>query len=168
MSTDPVNCVSGARPSDYEFGFRLLRASAFSLIEVLLATGLVTFSALVIFSLLPVGLASMQEANRQIIETEVFSTVGAELAATPFDKLTNYQATRFPVYFNNEGIEVGSVADAIFTVRCAAPVAEPGGELNRVSVSIGFRRDPAQTNGSGKISKRTFFLVNRMGQTGTN
>lgn len=166
MSTAPVHYVSGAGPTGVGFG--PLRASAFSLIEVVLAIGLVTFSALVIFSLLPVGLASLQEANRQIVETEVFSTVGAELASTPFDKLTNYQATRFPIYLNNEGIEVTNSADAIFTVRCAEPVAETGGELNRVAVSIGFRRDPAQTNGAGKITKRTFLFVNRTGQAGTN
>lgn len=133
----------------------------FSLVEVILAIGLTTFAALVVFSLLPVGLLSLQDTNRQIVETEVFNTVGAELASTPFDKLTNYQTTRFPVYFSNDGVEVATGAESSFTVRCSSPEIEPGGELNRVTVSIGYRRDPDQTNGSGRISKRAFLLVNR-------
>ncbi|MFZ4681140.1 MAG: hypothetical protein ACOYMS_01455 [Terrimicrobiaceae bacterium] len=133
----------------------------FSLVEVVLAIGLVMFAALVIFSLMPVGLFSLQEANRQIVETEIFNTVGAELVSTPFDRLTNYQTTRFPIYFNNEGIEVAADTNSPFIVRGSAPVAEPGGELNRVTISIGYRRDPAQTNANSKVSKRTFLLVNR-------
>lgn len=139
----------------------LLSRGGFSLVEVILAIGLTTFAALVVFSLLPVGLLSLQDTNRQIVETEVFNTIGAELASTPFEKLTNYQAARFPVYFSNDGVEVPSGTESTFTVRCSPPVAEPGGELNRVTISIGYQRDPDQTNGSGRISKRAFLLVNR-------
>lgn len=135
--------------------------SGFSLVEVILAIGLTTFAALVVFSLLPVGLLSLQDTNRQIVETEVFNTVGAELASTPFDKLTNYQTSRFPVYFSNDGVEVASGPESSFTVRCSSPQLEPGGELNRVTISIGYQRDPDQTDGSGRISKRAFLLVNR-------
>lgn len=137
--------------------------SGFSLIEVLLAIGLVTFSMLVIFSLMPAGLATLQEANRQIVETEIYNTLGAELASTPFDNLTNYQTTRFPAYFDNEGNETDASGDPVFTVRCDLADPELGdGELYRASVLIGYRRDPGQTNASGpKPSKRTFLLVNR-------
>ncbi|CAN5758044.1 hypothetical protein BH09VER1_BH09VER1_12860 [soil metagenome] len=133
----------------------------FSLVEVVLAIGLVTFAMLVIFSLLPVGLFSLQESNRQIVETEIFNTVGAELSSTPFDQLTNYQTTNFPMYFNNEGTKVSTTNDAIFYVRCSTPLVESNTELSRVSVSVGYRRDPAQTNTTARFSKRTFLLVNR-------
>lgn len=148
---------------------------AFSLIEVALAIGLVMFAALVIFSLLPVGLASLQSANRQIVETEVFNTIGAELASTPFmdkngnDTLAQYVQDRFPAYFDVEGIEIKKTAnndpaaDAIFTVRAGAPVTEAGGnELKRVTVSIGYNQDPADTGANASV--RTFLLVNRQGK----
>lgn len=137
------------------------RREGFSLVEVVLAIGLVTFAMLVIFSLLPVGLFSLQESNRQIVETEIFNTVGAELSSTPFDQLTNYQTTRFPIYFNNEGTEISTSNNAIFIVRCNAPVVESNTELNRVTVLVGYRRDPALTNTTAKASKRSFLLVNR-------
>src|SRR5690349_17934404 len=132
----------------------------FSLVEVLMATGLVTFALLVIFSLLPAGLATLQDANRQIVETEIYNTVGAELASTPFEKLTDYQDSRFPVYFDNEGLEVKNAADAVYYVRCTLAAAELGdGELRRATVSIGHRRDPSDP--AVKASRRTFLLVNR-------
>ena len=133
----------------------------FSLVEVTFGIGLIMFAALVIFSLLPVGLVYLQDSNRQIVETEIFNTVGAELASTPYEQLASYQSTRFPVYFNNEGIEVDADEDPIFTVRCNAPVAEAGGETSRMTVLIGFRRDPAGSDADGKVTKRTFLLVDR-------
>jgi uncharacterized protein (TIGR02598 family) len=123
-----------------------------------MATGLVTFALLVIFSLLPAGLTALQEANRQIVETEIYNTVGAELAATPFAMLDAYSASRFPLHFDNEGLEVKDEAGAIYFVRCTLAAGELG-ELRRATVSIGHRRDPAAPG--GKASKRTFLLVNR-------
>lgn len=135
----------------------------FSLIEVLLAIGLMTFVLLVIFSLLPAGMATLQEANRQIVETEIYNTLGAELASTAFNRLSNYQTSRFPAYFDNEGNEVARADASIFTVRCnLAPPELGNGELCRASLFIGYRCDPAETNSSSpKPSKRTFLLVDR-------
>jgi uncharacterized protein (TIGR02598 family) len=159
--TDPSHGQPASVALDNRGSSILGTLKGFSLVEVVLSIGLVMFAALVIFSLMPVGLFSLQEANRQIVETEIFNTVGAELISTPFDRLTNYQATRFPIYFNNEGIEVSADSNSPFIVRGDPPVAEPGGELNRVTISIGYRRDPAQTNANSKVSTRTFLLVNR-------
>lgn len=131
----------------------------FSLVEVLMAIGLVTFALLVIFSLMPAGLVALQDANRQIVETEIYNTVGAELASTPFDKLEDF-ATRFPLYFDNEGIQVDAAGEASFTVRCVLAAPELGaGELRRATVAIGYRRDPNPPD--AKSSVRTFLLVNR-------
>lgn len=124
-----------------------------------MAIGLVTFALLVIFSLMPAGLAALQDANRQIVETEIYNTVGAELASTPFDKLDDF-AAQFPIYFDNEGIKVGTAGDSSFTVRCVLAAPELGsGELRRATVAIGYRRDPNPPD--AKSSVRTFLLVNR-------
>ena len=132
--------------------------AGFSLVEVVLAIGLVMFAALVIFSLMPVGMASLQESNRQIIETEIYNTVGAELASTPFNRLTNYQTDRFPIYFDIEGIEVNSPTDAAFTVRASMTNAELGaGELQRIRIKVGFRQDPDVPG--NRSTSRTFLPV---------
>lgn len=125
-----------------------------------MAIGLVTFALLVIFSLMPAGLAALQGANRQIVETEIFNTVGAELSSTAFTNLTDYVSganKRFPMYFDNEGIEVASGEPWIFVVNCTLANPELGaGELRRATVSIGYKREA-----DPKPSKRTFLLVNR-------
>jgi uncharacterized protein (TIGR02598 family) len=128
---------------------------------VVLAIGLVMFSAVVILSLLPIGLNSLQDSSRQIVETQIFKAIEAEMSATSYDKLEDYQASRFPMYFSPEGVEMSGGEDAPFTVRCGSPVVETGGEAKRVTVSIGYHQDPIQTNARGKISKRTFLLVDR-------
>lgn len=137
------------------------RQRGFSLVEVILAIGLITFAMLVIFSVLPVGYASLQDSSRQIVETEIFNMVGAELDSTARSQLTNYQGTRFPIYLDSEGEEQSAASNAVFIVRCGSPVADANPELSRVTVAIGFHQDPGATNSSAKSSKRTFLLVNR-------
>ena len=132
---------------------------AFSLVEVVLAIGLATFALLVIFSLMPAGLRSLQEANRQIVETEIFNTLGAELTSTKFDDVEAHVTSRFPLYFDNEGLEIPSANGATFIVRCQALPVEGAGELRRTTVSIGFQQDP-QTTGSNP-ARRTFLLADR-------
>lgn len=141
------------------------KGRAFSLIEVILAIGVVTFSLLVIVSLLPTGLSVLQDANRQIVEAEIYYTVGAELGATQFDKVGDYVASRFPLYFDNEGIEMAAGGEPVFTVQCSLAAPELGtGELRRATVAIGYHRDP-NSSGAGKVGRRTFLLVNRGGGT---
>ncbi|MDX2081882.1 MAG: Verru_Chthon cassette protein B [Terrimicrobiaceae bacterium] len=137
-------------------------SGAFSLVEVILAIGLVTFALLVIFSLMPAGLASLQESSRRIVETEIFQTVGAELESTPFGSLTNYVTTRFPMYFDNEGLET-TASNAIFFVRCRLADHVPATtELQRATVTIGYQRDPDDSGASvSRVNRRTFLVVNR-------
>lgn len=133
-------------------------ALGFSLVEVVMATGIATFALLVIFSLMPAGLGTLQESGRQLVSTEIFNTVGAELAATPFDKLEDEVGARFPAYFDEEGMEVAA-GDAVFTVRCDLHAPELDGTLRRATVSVGYRKDPV--NGGNNISKRSFLLADR-------
>ncbi|MFV0338477.1 MAG: Verru_Chthon cassette protein B [Chthoniobacterales bacterium] len=142
---------------------RGFRQAAFSLVEVTIATGLVTFAMLVIFSLLPVGLNSLQASSRQIAEAEIFNLVEAEVNSTPFDKLEDYQTGQFPLYFDYEGLQLAPAKkdDASYIARCATPVAETGGEVKRVTISVGYRVDPNDSGTASQITKRTFLVANR-------
>jgi uncharacterized protein (TIGR02598 family) len=122
---------------------RCSSSTGFSLIEVVMAIGLAMFSLLVIFSLIPTGLNSLQETNRQFVETEILNTVSAELGSTSYKELDDFVNQRFPMYFDNEGAETENATEAIFTVRCRLEAPElGGGELRRARVFIGFRREP--------------------------
>ena len=142
----------------------------FSLVEVVLAIGLTTFALLVMFSLLPVGLNTMQDANRQIVESEIFNTLGSEISSTKFGEppphtndLDAYvTSTRFPMYFDNEGLPVTDPAKAVFTVRCAlAPAAasDLSGQIKRVIVSIGYHKDPDKLSDADAFKRQRTFVV---------
>ena len=135
--------------------------NAFSLVEVILAIGITMFAGLVIFSLLPAGLSSLQDTGMQIVKTEIFRTIEAELSSTPYGELENHQKARFPIYFDNEGLEVSNASNAIFTVRCEIPTLESEGDLSRMVVKIGHLQDPEQAGSSKKISKRGFLIANK-------
>lgn len=125
-----------------------------------MAIGLAMFALLVIFSLIPTGLNSLQETNRQFVETEILNTVSAELESTSFKQLDTFVPQRFPMYFDNEGAELDTATDAVFIVRCQLEAPELGaGELRRARVSIGFRRDPVLTDPS--IRQRAFWFADR-------
>ena len=116
----------------------------FSLVEVTLAMGIASFALLVIFSMMPTGLSTMQEAGRQIAETEIFNRLGAELSSTPLydapvpssDVLSSYVSgnvatgwtARFPAYFDIEGNEVkqSGASNIVFTVQCKVTTPDPG------------------------------------------
>ena len=120
--------------------FRLHRQKAFSLVEIALAVGIAGSALLVIFSLIPIGLSTLQDTGRQIVETEIYNKIGSELATTAAygtppptstqpkapNMLQQYCADtkRFPAYFDAEGNELaktgaGMPAFAVFQVRCA-------------------------------------------------
>lgn len=154
---------------------------AFSLVEVVLAVGIASTALLVVFSLTPLGLSSLQEAQRQLVETEIYNKIGAELRATTLyqdpSKAVNLLGTycdssRFPAYFDVEGNELSPAqatpSRAVFTVRCArgAPTADSwspagGGELLYGTVRIGFHQDPRLADtATVKARQRTFLLSN--------
>ncbi|MBE7157941.1 MAG: Verru_Chthon cassette protein B [Rhodospirillales bacterium] len=163
---------------------------AFTLVEVTLAFGIAATALLVVFSLIPLGLSSLQDSGRQIVETEIYNKIGSELAAASlYDDSSStsrvnvlsqqYCLTRFPAYFDAEGNELKKTdggtppTQTVFTVRCVCggqgspdPIANVWGkagtgELVAATVNIGFHQDPGQTPvASTNIHARTFLLSN--------
>jgi len=123
----------------------------FSLVEVVLAIGLTTFALLVMFSLMPVGLNTLQDANRQIVEAEVFNILGSELTTTKFTELDAYaaSATSFPRYFDNEGLLLTTPADIaakkVFTAQCRI-LDKDTDQIRRAIICVGYRITDAKLN----------------------
>ncbi len=61
---------------------------AFSLVEVVLALGVVGFSVVAIFSLFPVGLKSALESRRETRAAYLAEQIISDLRSTPFDAAT--------------------------------------------------------------------------------
>ena len=86
-------------------------AKGFSLVEVVLAIGVVAFAFLAIFSLLPVGLGVFREAMDTSVSAQIVQRVVGDATETEFEQLIanptsgNYYA--LPVrYFDAQGTEV--------------------------------------------------------------
>ena len=122
--------------------------SGFSLIEVVVATGLCTYALVIIACLLPMGLGTVQIANSQIVQSEIFNKIWLEVNTTPFYDLPTYfrvQNGTFPdasvnvkglTYFDKDGQELSPTtysattpANTVYIVFCAviyANEATPG------------------------------------------
>ena len=68
---------------------RAYRHSGFSLDEVVIAIGLCTYVLLVVATVFPVGIVTIQDASKQIVETEIFNRLWLQFNTTPFYSLQN-------------------------------------------------------------------------------
>lgn len=88
-------------------------ASAFTLVETMIATGLITFSVVSVLGVLPIGLTSLRNSMDQTIEGQIIRSVGAQTVASSFDSLaspTNY-------YFDEEGQTLPDATGAYFLAK---------------------------------------------------
>src|SRR5436190_6127195 len=63
----------------------LLRARAFSLVEVTLALGIAAFCLIAVFGLMPIGVQTNRNATSQTRATNIMAAVVADMRATPKD-----------------------------------------------------------------------------------
>lgn len=81
----------------------------FSLVEVTLAIGILSFSILTVLGLMPTGLTTMRKAMNSTIETQIVRQVGGELLLIPHSQLPKV-VTDPPRYFDDEGQEQSALA----------------------------------------------------------
>ncbi len=109
---------------------RISAASAFSLVEVCLAIGVVSFSLLAVLGLLPIGLTTMRGAMDSTIERNIVQQLTAEALQTPYARLTNvFQADR-ERYFDNQGLVLSGPANARYTAVISPGQTEFPGSAN--------------------------------------
>jgi hypothetical protein len=73
------------------------RSAAFSLVEVVLAVGVISFAFVAILGLLPAGLTQFRQAMDNSVGAQIAQRVILECQQTDFDTLTNTTATTTPV-----------------------------------------------------------------------
>ena len=117
------------------------RLRAFSLVEVCLALGIVSFAFLSIMGLTFIGFSGFQKAIGTTMETQIAQRLATQLRQTDFSELmAGGASTR---HFDIEGLPV-SAGEAVFTVTIDAPkhVALPqGGDMDESPnlVLVSFR-----------------------------
>gem|GEM_PF-2376117 len=82
---------------------RFRKTHAFSLIEVTLALGIVSFGLLVAVGMVPVGLKSLRESMDDSVKTQIIQEITGKLLIIPYGKIDDYISSG-PYYFTEEGI----------------------------------------------------------------
>lgn len=75
----------------------------FSLVEVVLALGIVAVSVVAVLGLMPIGMGAFQEANRSNIEAEIVAQLAREIESASFAQLQADFATPQTYYYDFEG-----------------------------------------------------------------
>lgn len=131
-------------------------ARAFSLIEVVLALGIVSFAMMAVVGTLPVGLRSSQQSRSQIAAANIARQIQGDLQQISFrssvaDKLTIENLPSNPFYFSQDGTR-SEQRDAYYVANFTLnDVTAPGLSVNSsnarsVKVSISYPANIAQAN----------------------
>lgn len=100
------------------------RLKAFSLVEVVLAIGVVSFAMMAMLGTLPVGLKSSQQSRSQVATANIARQLQGELQQLSFsaasaDTLTVQNLAGTPFYFTLEGTRTTDVAEAYYEASFA-------------------------------------------------
>jgi len=103
---------------------RLGTGGGFTLVETVIALGIVSFAMLGILGMVPVGLTHFREAMSNTAESQIVQGLSNDLLAADYSKLTNdYRGKTNFTYFNDEGrlvADSASPSDKIYEVRVSS------------------------------------------------
>lgn len=127
---------------------------AFSLIEVVLALGIISFALVSIMGVTCVGFKSFQQAISTTVETQIVQGLANQLQQTKYTSLSVAGNTNY--YFNYEGGPTNS-SGAVFTVAVSTPTnvalpvpaaqsPNPSANLLLVTFNITRKNSPLSTN----------------------
>ncbi len=97
--------------------FCLSKAHGFSLIEVAMALGIVSFVLIPIIGLLPMGLATIQASENQTVTAGIAQQIRGQLQELPFSSVSALSQT--PCYYTNEGVRTANSSGSYYEVTFA-------------------------------------------------
>jgi uncharacterized protein (TIGR02598 family) len=131
----------------------------FTLVEVLLALGIVSFAFMALCGMLPVGLKTYRDAMDATCRANIVRVVTSELSQSPYTNIdtTLMSSTR---YFSDQGLEVASADDARFRVKYVNVLSgtslfgATNSSLKPVTIEI------SAVQGGSSLSRVTVFIPN--------
>jgi len=142
-------------------------AGAFSLVEVVLALGVTSFTLLGMVALIPAGLSSAREAADATTESQIIQYSRNQLELTPFTNLPSWVGTK--TYFDNQGLPTAQgAASQIYQVSYAVTNLAESVNGNATANPILIHTGPANTSTNAMMVQVT--IVNRTvaGSAATN
>jgi uncharacterized protein (TIGR02598 family) len=130
---------------------RLSDMRAFTLVEVVLAMGVVSFAMISMLGLLTAGLVTFHDAINATTEAEITQQLANQLELANYSSITNSGVSNY--YFTMEGIPTNA-ASAVYlaTVSAPAKLTVPGGSATYPTntltfvISIWSKSSPQVTN----------------------
>jgi uncharacterized protein (TIGR02598 family) len=96
-------CVNARRP---------MHRAGFTLVEVTLSIGLLSFSLLALIGLVPSGLGSLRDSVDQTTRAQIIQRISNDLVITDFAQMASA-----PLYFNEEGQVLKTQTGALYRVE---------------------------------------------------
>ena len=129
------------------------RCAGFSLVEVVLAIGVVSFAMMAVLGTLPVGLKSSRESRGQVATANIARQIQGELQQISFrpdssDSLTVQNLAETPFYFSLEGTRTDAAGAYYVASFAVSGVTLPGLSIDpanarRVTVTVSHPADAA-------------------------
>ena len=127
--------------------------AAFSLVEITVAIGIISFAFLGVFGLLPTGLNTFRQAMDTSVGSQIAQRVIDDAQQTDFSALIGSNASSFqqsttPRYFDDQGNEVSTSTRAIYQVNTcitpatATPSVSGGTNPNLATVIVQIANNP--------------------------
>jgi len=123
----------------------------FSLVEVVMAIGVVSFAFMSVLGLLPVGMKTFRSAINTSVSGQIFQRIVNEAQQTDFDTLVG--AAPVVRYFDDQGNEAASADKAIYQVktRILASTGLPAGaaaatNANLATITVQIANNPGNAS----------------------
>ena len=140
-------------------------AGGFSLVEVVLAIGIVSFAFVGLFGLLPAGLNVFRQAIDNSVGSQIVQRLVNEAQQTYFPTLTTAAPTKR--YFDDQGNEVTSANESLYTAEVSVlaktemPAATTRATDSLATITIKLANNPAHNpspfDPGGKVPYATYF-----------
>ncbi len=135
---------------------RSRRDGAFSLIEVVIAVGMVSFAVITTIGLMPVGLGALHRAMDSTEEGQIVREIGAQVFLTPYSQLaTNFSGATF--YYDQDGVLLTN-----------SPAARPSGTRYWVATTVTTPVFPGSSGATGLMNSLSTVHIQFMAGATTN
>lgn len=109
--------------------------AAFSLVEVTMAIGIVSFAILSVLGTMSVGLSTVRDAKKETTSAQIAAQIGSGMSQTPFTNLASF-VTGGPYFYDDSGRKLDSVQTASFSAKVeAVPTSYPGAPSDVLTTS---------------------------------
>jgi len=153
-------------PSTSPFPRHPRQQRAFSLVEVVLAIGVVAFAFVAILGLLPAGMSQFRKAIDTSVATDIAQRVIDDAQQTDWDTLTNLAWPSYR-YFDERGVEVFPQSSGAATSAAALSPSEQAKIVYQVATRVQplpYRQDGTQV-AANTLAQITVQVLNNPGFT---